>query len=377
MINHSERAHALLSASGASKWMNCTPSAIAEESFENETSDFAEEGTVAHELAEQLVLQALGLPHDIDKIKAHRLYKPEMDNYLDGYVASILEKTQLSDEWSLEAKLSLEPFIPEGFATSDFNCVEGDTLTVMDLKYGKGLEVSAFENKQLRIYALGALSSYALSHDIKTVVMEIHQPRLHNHSVDSISTEELYAWAMEELVPKAKIAFGGEGERVAGSHCKFCRAKPTCTALAEMHNELAKLDFEEPNVISDTSLIEIYEKAEIMISWLKSIESYMVVKALRGKEWKGYKLVTGQSRRKIINEKALKDNVLTFTGLSEADITNHSLKTITELERLIPAKTFRMVSQGHVVKPQGAAVLVPQGDKRARYKSAESDFLVD
>ena len=175
---HEQRSHALLSASGSHRWLNCTPSAKLEERFADTTSEAAKEGTLAHELAEQKLIRyfrADKVPKRqtttrINALKKDALYQPEMDGHTDRYVEYIKSEALKYDKNPtviIEARLDLSKYIRDGFGTADCILIGGGTLQVVDLKYGKGVPVSAEKNPQLMIYALGAWERYSLIYDIK------------------------------------------------------------------------------------------------------------------------------------------------------------------------------------------------------------------
>ena len=232
---HSERSHALLSASGASRWINCTPSARLEDEYgEHTTSVFANEGTLAHEIAElYLSLDVLGtidnedFQESIAAKMGNDLFKEEMLEFVSmytDYCKAEFDEAKTNDECAIieiEQKLDLTRYVPESFGPADCVVISNGTLEIIDLKYGKGVPVYADYNKQLMLYALGALDAFSIMYDIDTVKMTIVQPRLNNISTYSMPVEELYAWADNELKPAATKAFAGEGELNSGDWCKF------------------------------------------------------------------------------------------------------------------------------------------------------------
>ena len=165
-------AHAILSASGASRWMACTPSARLEQQFENKTSEYAAEGTLAHELGElklKKVLEGLSsrsFNSKLKKIQEDKLYTADMPDYVDVYVDTCLERysearAKTPDAlFKIEQRLDFSEWVPEGFGTGDFVIIADGTMEVCDLKYGKGVPVSADNNKQMMLYALGAISEF-------------------------------------------------------------------------------------------------------------------------------------------------------------------------------------------------------------------------
>jgi len=388
-VNHSERAHALLSASGASRWINCTPSPRLEEGFANESSSFAEEGTLAHEFAE-LTLRAqshIGVGDYVEKytnLVGMQYYSSEMEGFVQVHVNYVLEqfaeaKRKTPDAILLiEQKVDITHLIEEGFGTCDVIIIADGTLEVIDLKYGLGVRVNADDNSQLKLYGSGALEAYDLMYDIHTVKLTITQPRMDSISSWEISAEDLRQWGEEVVKPKAQIAYAGEGEQVTGEWCKFCKASPRCKAQADKALELAKLDFAEPKLLTDDQLIEVYAQSPQVTKWLTSVTDYIFKEALAGKKWEGYKLVDGQNRRGWTDEeKALE--VLQEKKFKYKDLVAIKLKGIGDIEKLVGKKEFPTLLGDVVAFKKTSPSLVPENDKRPALgiDQAKADFADD
>lgn len=370
--------HALLSASSSHRWLHCPPSARLEETFENTTSVFAAEGTAAHELAEHKLRTFLG-------IKSTRPVSDfdgeELETYTDMYVDFAIDlitevRSYCKDPIILiEQRLDYSCYVPEGFGTGDLVIVADKTLDIADLKYGKGVAVSAVQNPQMKLYALGALTLFDSLYDIQRVRMTICQPRLESISTYEVAADELINWAETELRPKAQLAINGEGEFLSGEHCRFCRARQTCRARAEEHLSLAKYDFKLPSLLSDEEIAEVLAVADRLSTWANDVYAYATDLAIReGKEWPEFKLVQGRSYRKYTSEEAV-INACNENGIT--DIYTQSLLGITAMEKLLGKKKFKTILGNLVEKPQGKPTLVPSSDKRQSIKinnTAEADF---
>lgn len=370
--------HALLSASSSHRWLHCPPSARLEEQFENTTSVFAAEGTAAHELSEHKLRSFLGIK---SKRPISDFDSEELESYTDVYVNFATElitevRSICKDPIILiEQRLDYSCYVPEGFGTGDLIIIADGTLDIVDLKYGKGVIVSAEDNPQMKLYALGALNLFDSLYDIKRIRMTICQPRLESISTYEISVDELTNWAEAELRPKAQLAINGEGEFLSGEHCRFCRARKTCRARADEHLELAKFDFKLPALLSEDEIAEVLSEADRLSAWASDIFAYATDLAIcEGKQWTGFKLVEGRSNRKYSSEesviKACNDNGIT-------DIYTKSLLGITAMEKLLGKKKFTSILGDLVEKPQGKPTLVPISDKRESIKinnTAEADF---
>jgi len=223
-----KRKHAILSASASHRWMNCTPSARLCERYGDVSSVYADEGTDAHTLCEHKLKTSLGISVD-SSTPSLSYYNNEMERFATEYVEYILGISKKSENILVERKLDFSDYVPEGFGTGDCIVLVDETLYVIDFKYGAGVFVSAEDNPQMKLYALGALNLFKGKKNICSVSMTIYQPRLGNVSTYTMPSELLYKWADEVLRPAAKAAFAGEGTRVCGDWCRFCKAKYDCT----------------------------------------------------------------------------------------------------------------------------------------------------
>lgn len=378
--------HALLSASGSARWMACTPSAQLEQQFPEQTSVYAEEGTFAHALAELKLRRAIAntiKPSEFKKrlaeMQKHPLYSPAMEEYIDQYVAQVSEifmaaKKECKDTLVLlEQRLDFSEYVPDGFGTGDVVIISDGVLEVIDLKYGKGVPVSAEGNSQTRLYGLGAIATYLMLYDFLTVRMTIIQPRLDITSTEELRVDELMTWAQNELMPKAKLAYAGEGEFCAGDHCKFCKAKATCKARADYNLELAKYDFQDAFLLSKEDIAEVLARADQLKAWVTDIETYALEQARdHGERFPGWKLVEGRSNRKYTDEEVVA-KTLTGAGYEKDKIYKpQELLGITAMEKVLGKKQFGELLSDLVVKPAGKPVLVPESDTRPEINSLQS-----
>lgn len=381
--------HAVLSPSGASRWLACTPSARLEQQFPDTAGEAAKEGTLAHELGELLIryhvkdVKKAAYLKALKTIEEDPMYNADMRGHAESYAAFVMEclgeaRKKTKDAFlRVESKLDLTEYVPEGFGTGDALVIADGVLNIIDLKYGKGVAVSCVNNKQMMLYALGALREFDYMYAIHTVRMTIYQPRLENISSFEMSVADLQLWAETELKPRASLAFEGAGDFVPGDHCRFCRAKAQCRANAEDKLQLAKYEFRDDILLSDAEISDILGKADAFKSWLSSIEAYALSEAVdNGRKWEGFKLVEGRSNRTYLNQDEVA-RTLVENGYDEAVIYTKSLLGITAMEKTITKKVFDSLLGGLVIKPQGKPTLVPLTDKRPEWnsvESAQSDF---
>lgn len=370
--------HSMLSASSSGRWTKCPPSAKLNAPIEDTGSEFAREGTCAHELCEYKVRRLLGekVQNPTENLD---FYDSEMESCSDEYTSYIAEQVAKAKERCkdpivlVEQKLDFSRYVPDGFGTGDCVIVGDDTLEIVDFKYGKGIEVSAVNNSQMMLYALGALELFDSLYDIEKISMSIFQPRLSNISEWQISKAELLDWAESTLKPIAELAAKGEGEFKAGEHCRFCKVKATCRKRAEYNLELAQYDFAVPNTLEPTEVSAILTKADELTAWVNDVKEYAMQQALSGVNFDGFKVVEGRSVRKYKDEKAVAETV----EKAGFDPFEKSVLGITAMTKLLGKAKFEELLGGLVVKPKGKPTLVPISDKRAAINTAADDFKED
>ena len=376
--------HAKLSASSAFRWINCPGSvALADRVPAPGSSAYADEGTLAHALAELKLRKFLGDADNYDKelaqIQASEYYCGEMDEATDFYAETVQEHLAAAGEDAelmIEQQFSLDNWVPEGFGTSDAVIIGGSTIEVIDLKYGKGVKVEAKNNPQLRLYGLGASALFGDLYDFETVRTTIIQPRLDHVSSEELPLEELLLWAEEEVAPRARMAMDGTGYTACGDWCRWCPAKAICRERAEHNLELAKDDFKAPPLLTDEEIGEVLRRAEEIQRWTGDIQTYALEQALAGKRYDGWKLVEGRSNRKYADDLKVAET-LVAAGYDEAMLYERKLYGITAMEKLVGKKKLTTTLGGLIIKPAGKPVLVPESDKRKAINTtgaAKADF---
>jgi hypothetical protein len=269
-----------------------------------------------------------------------------------------------------EQKTDFSDWVPEGYGTADVVILSKHKVRVIDLKFGAGIPVSAKHNPQLRLYALGAYSKFKEEYpDITEIEYTIHQPRLNSITTETTTVAKLLEWANYVVKPKAKKAWLGDGDFVAGEHCQFCRAKAQCRARADFNLATAKLEFRDPALLTDAEISDTLDLAQNLKSWVSDLEEYTLDRAVsRGVIPMGYMLKTTTTHRKIIDH-ALAVEELKSKGLFEGDMWEpKKLKSIAALEKLAP--------KGQVVEWLGHLVQRPEGQPKLvkDTMSAKEDF---
>lgn len=352
--------HAILSASSSERWIHCPPSVRLSEKYEDEISPYALEGTSAHSLGEFKLRTLLGQnPKDLREDL--EFYNEEMEDLTESYAFYVMEIVSQYKKPGvyIEERLDLSNYVKDSFGTADCIVIGEKDLHVVDLKYGQGVLVDAKENTQLMLYGLGALTLFDGIYDIEKVNFHIYQPRRDNISTYEIGTKDLYQWG-ESIREIAELAYKGEGDFTCGTWCKFCKAKNKCRKRAEENLRVAKEEFTLPPELSDEEIEEILPRLDEMEQWVKDIKAYALERAMKGRKWKGLKLVEGRSNRKYRDEDEVIKKVkeLGFNPFEE------KLLGITAMTKLLGKKVFDENISDLLEKPKGKLTLVSLDDKR-------------
>lgn len=394
--------HAILSPSAAHRWLHCTPAPRVEAEFPETTSEYAEEGRLAHSVCELAAKKKFTVMNNrtynsrLKKLKADPKWDDEMLSTAATYVEHLTEHAMRFEHApyvALEVQVDITDYAPEAFGTCDCVMIGGDELIITDYKHGKGVPVSAQDNPQMLLYALGALKLYRPIYGdmIRRVSTYIDQPRLGSYDGASMTVEELLAWG-ESIKPKAAAAFMGTGEFAPGEWCRFCRAKAKCRARANQNTALEDFKdciplgrsipmqaeddatgFKPSNCLTDEEIGALLVRAEGLVAWYNDLKEYALAACLNGKTIPGWKAVEGRSTRAWTDQDAALD-ALMAGGVEEAIIYDRVPKTLAQLEKVIGKQRFGELVGGMIIKSPGKPALAAESDKRPAYNGAAADF---
>lgn len=400
-------AHAILGASGAKKWTTCTMAAAMEKGLADELSEYNREGTCAHAVSEVRLANWLFVDDDHEDIDEKKVapdyaefYNQAFSDYVDQYVNFVKAKIEelraqhgaTNVTVLLEQRLSFSKWVPEGFGTGDVVILVPKKVIVIDLKFGAGVFVDGEDNEQLKLYGLGAWSTYDILYDFDEVEVWIHQPRKDNVSGETIDVHDisgLLTWADELIVPRARIAWAAyNGDRSEarfnpGTHCNtgFCKARFSCAARARRNLELTEMPFslDEPDTLTVDQMEVVTAMNPTFAKWASDVEKYLLKMAdLGAVKLKKYRLGYGRSNRTIPDVEGAAFQLMT-NGYAASDIyETPQLRGITALEALVGKAKFAELLKDHIKKPDGAKKLVPIGDPapsaQPKRQSAEEAF---
>lgn len=381
-MEHSERKHALLSASGAGRWLACPPSAKLEEQFPDTESIVAAEGTLAHELAEAKVrnfffakeFSKRKLNSTVKKLQANELWNNEMQGYTDEYL-DYIKNTALSLKSAPSVRIEQRVYFKEytladpadeieGSGIADCILLYGDTVHVIDFKYGKGVPVKAEHNPQLMLYALGAYQAYRMLYPVSRAKLTIVQPRLDSISEWECSAEELLKFG-DYVKERAELAVVGRGDFAPGlDTCRFCRAKALCSARSAENVRLAFFTDKKPPLISNEEVGDYLKKGEDVAKWLEDLKAYALKECLDGKEVPGWKAVEGRGSRDWTDMDAAFGTLVKGGIAPEEMLWEKKPLTLAQVEKMIGKKDFAESVGKYVVKAPGKPTLAKESDKR-------------
>lgn len=357
--NHAGRAHALLSASSAARWLACPPSAVAAVAYPKTDTDYTREGTLAHEVAELIARGGNCLPDDPD-------ITAEMIACAEGYRDYIQELKTTDDAIVLlEQRVDFSPWVPDGFGTCDCIILQGETMDVIDYKYGAGVAVSADRNPQMMLYALGALNDYGFAYDVQKIRMHIYQPRMNNVSTYETGVAELTHWATYVVKPTAEQAAKGEGDYKPGEHCRFCPHAGKCRELTKVCTEyVGKM---KVPCLAPWEIADVLQMEPTISLWLKRVKEQALTTMLEGGEIPGYKVVAGRGSRSWADELEVAAE-LEKQGFSRDQYTETKILSVAQMEKALGGKKkFNELIGGHVLSVAGSPTVAPATDKRPAY----------
>lgn len=400
-------AHAKFSPSSAHRWIPCPGSILLESKVPDTSSDYADEGTAAHELAERCLVNGTNAAdYRGERIavnaKTYEVSSEMVDNvqiYLD------LIRSEPQDEAHYEWKSPVGYITGElkedgkpATGTADCVLIHGGKLTIIDLKYGRGVQVDAVENQQLGLYALGIIDELSLTHKFDQVELVIVQPRK-NHIDRWIAPlpwlGDLRDQIEQAVITEDKCKEGGLFLWPGEKQCRFCRAKAICprlaeTVLANVADDFVDLDAPLAPVVEaatqrtmdNTILGNLMGAIDLIEDWCKAIRARTETELLAGNEVPGYKLVQGKKGSRAWGDADEVEQVMKSMRLKVEEMYDLKLISPTTAEKLAKTGTIGPRQwpklQAMITQAKGKPSVAHMSDKRpALVLTAAADDFED
>lgn len=365
--------HARLSPSSFDRGMSCPGSVALSEQFHDTASQFAAEGTFAHSIREKCLKEGKDAADFIGTTGVVEDWTFEVDAEMADFLQKGVDWVrEQSGQFLVEQRVDMQAWIKDCWGTSDCTIVHADRLTVLDLKYGRGVTVGADENRQLMLYALGAWA--ALDDEarkaIKRVRLVIDQPRGQGGTWKEWEcelahilkfAEEAAAAALLTDDPDAPLAVTPKG-------CQFCPvgANAACPEQHRFFAEMLGIGKEEINLPAIDQLTPerrsfIIEHASLVKKWLESIHILQLDHAIKGLPTPGFKAVSTLGDRSWTNEETAEE--FWKTKMAAKEIYNQKLKSPAQMEKVAGTRNWK-AAQELITRPEGKPALVPLSDPR-------------
>ncbi len=373
--------HSKIGASSMHRWAACPGSVRLSKDIPNTSSKYAEEGTLAHDLAADLLNLELRGNDGGDIADFHAKWTdidPEMHENVKIYVEEFLKEAFATPGWfSVERKFNLSNLHPGLFGTADGIIYQESikVLQVWDFKYGQGIPVEPENNEQLMYYGLGALmETKAPCSDVELVICQPRCPHPEGPIRKwRLSVTDLIDFAAD-LIDAAKRTEDPNAGLVPGDHCRFCPASPTCPQLHDTAVELAKNEFSPAFSYDPAKLASVLELIPAIKAWAKSVEEFAHGEAQHGRVPPGYKLVPKRAMRKWRDEEQAAEAIHKL-GI-ETSLTHKPavLKSPAQIEDVLDKKQKLEIAE-YIIKESSGSNLVPFSDKRPQTVPAvETEF---
>lgn len=365
-------AHARLAPSAAKLWMTCPGQPALAELVPDESSDYAREGTTAHEVARRCLiphpatgtLAARNPDHLIGQVVEGVEVTQEMVDAVRVYLSYCVQNTTNGDIIRIEERLRLNDDV---WGTGDFLRYRPSTgeLLIVDYKHGAGIYVDVYENYQTLIYALMAAKLFQKITRVKIVIV---QPRCGDEQVREWETDSLriLEWEADvnEAVARTRAA---NAPLVPGNHCKnhLCKVRATCPALKQMAQTRARETFKVNTNMALTDLAARLEEVAALQTYITAVEDLAYQLAMKGQAIPGHKLVWKRPQRQWLDEREALE-VLESLGLDRDQVSKLTVKSPAEVEKLLPPKV-RPVLKDYYSKVSSGLTLVHESDKRPEH----------
>lgn len=373
MTDEVELAHSPLGGSGAERWMNCPGSQALLRALKlpegSGDSDFAAEGTAAHEAAAECLLKGsdawelIGLTYN-----GHVITEDHANNiqvYLDECRRDMVPGATVKIEQRIGKRYDGTRPHPLYYGSVDFSAYGEDLLVITDFKFGVGIPVEPEWNAQCMYYAFGILISRPMVRSDREVRIKIVQPRCFHPDGpvrEWVTTAgEILEWGNSVLLPAMLDAEISE-RFLNGKWCRFCPAKIVCPILGGMFGAAAKADASQALHLNPERLAAEYAEIETVKMYIKAIEDEVYRRNMAGHTVPGTKLIKKRAFR-VFKDGATELFKLRF---GEEAFTKPELKSPADMEKVSP--DAKKLTQEWAYTPDNGLTVAVESHKSAAIK---------
>lgn len=405
----SDAEHSLWSASGFEALMLCPGKRRMERGKPDNTNIYSAEGTAAHAVLKQVLDTGQPAADFVGTtIATHGIKSRDFDIVVDADMADYVQQVadfarQLAGddgvmltEQRVNYAYALGVPAEDAWGTADIVILRGDRITVIDLKYGRGVEVLAERNPQLMLYGLGALGEHdGLVGEFREVELIIAQPRISREPKRwTVDVPDLLQWAQEEgHAAVVQVEAAETADRLplvpGEKQCKFCKAKAECPALRSEVSEVVSAspatvdEFErvtDPTTFDELKLSRAMSAVGLIEDWCTGVRAEVERRLLAGAPVTGYKLVEGKLGNRSWTDPKEVESVLKGMRLKQDEMYDLKLISPTTAEKLLAKDSPRRWTklQSLISRAPGKPSVAPITDKRPalEIKPVADDFAV-
>jgi hypothetical protein len=396
--------HALLSPSGAHRWMEC-PASVYHDTGVDDSNEYSDEGTAAHALATMSLIEGVpchgytGRRIEVGELRTVEVTEEmavDVQRYCDSIISYAGGMSAIGKTAFIEVEVPIGHITGEHGATGTADVVilvpgPVPELQVHDLKFGRGVEVHPEENEQLMMYALGALHAHDPLGEIQRVRMVIHQVRkgpAREWDCD-VSTLRSFERRVRDAAGRAFDARSAstppppEAYTPGDETCRWCEHKASCAALQAHLENVVGARFEDltkpaysPAVLAKAddadALATRMNACDLLEDWIKAVRAEVEKRLFEGRPVPGWKIVQGKkgAREWVSNDDAEKMLRQQFRLPIEVAY-NLKLKSPPQVEKLMksgevgPRQWEKL--QEMITQREGQPSVAPESDKRPAY----------
>lgn len=261
------------------------------------SSEYADRGTLLHDAISQILD---GKPDVIGtEYNGIILTQALFDEKIAPAIAALDDiDPETKMEYAVESRVGFGDLLPGVFGSADLLGRIGKRAIVLDWKFGDGVAVSAEENEQGMFYAAAAMRTpetqwvFDGAEEIEIIIV---QPPVTRRWVTTPARIKQFERDLVRAVKQSETAT----VPVAGEHCRWCAAKPTCPQMTGAVDRFMKTSLQ---AIDATQISHYLQQADVIEDFIKSVREMAFTMLENDVQVPGYKMVAKRGTRKWVDE---------------------------------------------------------------------------